>query len=395
MAALDPQITADLAHDVYMLTEIEHGLSFNMQRFVDLYKTSLLINEKSLLTGISGMGFIQARTAFGIAAFGVGYYESHAFIVLRGTKLLGDALTDLHAGVSHSSTGWYVHDGFNQTFESLKPNLDAFIAQMNSKNIHSVHCIGHSLGGALANLVAEYICANTSFASYLYTFGAPRVGLNLFADHLTREIEPQRIFRLYHRTDIVPCIPCWPFIHAPSNQADMYDYFLPSPGVMASSEWHGREKYVESVGNKGWRELRSQREEVITDSKIEAWLKKETPIQFNLTNLRWLDRAIAYVVTKCANALGVSLTVGFASGFTLMDKLAYILTKGIDLAKNLTSWVMRLIYKMMSFIGLKPIADKAQATQEFVKGVFMQVSERVNGQVKLALNQAFYAGQGF
>src|SRR5690554_6370816 len=96
-------------------------------------------------------------------------------------------------------------------------------------------------------------------------------------------------------------------------------------------------KYTHSVVSKGWGDFRSQREELITDSKIEAWLKKETPIQFNLTNLRSLDRAIAYVVTKCANALGIRLTGGFSTGFTLKAILAYTLNKGRDLAKSLTS----------------------------------------------------------
>lgn len=395
MAALAPATAAKLAQSVYGLVDSNYSLEKNVGLIKQDLKNFLLVSDKSLLTATSGLGFIQARTAFGIAAFGTKAYAGHAFIVLRGTDLLGDALTDLHAGVSHSSQGWYVHDGFNQTFQSLKPDLDAFIEQMNSQSIHSVHCIGHSLGGALANLVAEYIRSATSYHPYLYTFGAPRVGMGYFADGLTNLLTPQKTFRLYHRTDIVPCVPCWPFIHAPSKQADMYDYFLPSPGISAGGEWHSMMKYTHSVTGKGWGDLRSQREELITDSKIEAWLKKETPIQFNLTNLRWLDRAIAYVVTKCANALGISVTLFFASGFTLMDKLAYILNKGIDLAKSLTSWVMRLIYKMMSFIGLKPVADKAQATQELIRSVFVQVSERVNGQVKLALNQAFYNGQGF
>ena len=395
MAALVPVASARLAQDVYLLVDGDFSLDQNIERLKNRHSKFVDINKNSLLTATSGLGFIQARTAFGIAAFGVNAYAGHAFIVLRGTDLLGDALTDLNAGVSHSSKGWYVHDGFNQTFQSLKPDLDAFIEQMNSQSIHSVHCIGHSLGGALANLVAEYIRTATLYHPYLYTFGAPRVGMGYFANSLTELLTPQKIFRLYHRTDIVPCVPCWPFIHAPSKQADMYDYFLPSPGISASGEWHSMAKYTHSVASKGWGDLRSQREELITDSKIEAWLKKETPIQFNLTNLRWLDRAIAYVVTKCANALGISLTVGFATGFTLMDKLAYILNKGIDLAKSLTSWVMRLIYKMMSFIGLKPIADKSEATQEFVKSVFIQVSEKVNGQVKTTLNQTFYGGQGF
>src|SRR5690554_2402136 len=118
MAALGPQITAVLAESIYELVK-GASLKKNLNILKTTFSDNLLINDSSLLTATSGLGFIQARTAFGIAAFGVKAYAGHAFIVLRGTYLLGDALTDLHAGVSHSSKGWYVHDGFNQTFQSL------------------------------------------------------------------------------------------------------------------------------------------------------------------------------------------------------------------------------------------------------------------------------------
>src|SRR5690554_2444327 len=149
MAAIEPVLTANLAQQIYRLVESNSFLNENLGILKNNFKNVFSTDNISLLTATSGLGFIQARTAFGIAAFGVKAYAGHAFIVLRGTDLLGDALTDLHAGVSHSSKGWYVHDGFNQTFQSLKPDLDAFITQMNSQSIHSVHCIGHSLGGAL------------------------------------------------------------------------------------------------------------------------------------------------------------------------------------------------------------------------------------------------------
>src|SRR5690554_5979688 len=146
---LPPLLAAKLAEAVYGLVSPESSLKDNIGLLSKNFSLNLIINDSSLLTATSGLGFIQARTAFGIAAFGVKAYAGHAFIVLRGTDLLGDALTDLNAGVSNSSVGWHVHDGFNQTFQSLKLELDAFITQMNSHNVHSVHCIGHSLGGAL------------------------------------------------------------------------------------------------------------------------------------------------------------------------------------------------------------------------------------------------------
>src|SRR5690554_2541156 len=93
MAALVPTTAAKLAQSVYGLVDSNYSLEKNVGLIKQDLKTFLLINDKSLLTATSGMGFIQARTVFGIASFGVNAYAGHAFIVLRGTDLLGDALT--------------------------------------------------------------------------------------------------------------------------------------------------------------------------------------------------------------------------------------------------------------------------------------------------------------
>lgn len=376
-----------------MLVSGSESLKKNIDVVKNSFSNYLSLDENNLITAASGLGFIRGRTVFGFAAFGVNHYSNHAFIVLRGTEFGGDALTDMNVGVSHSSTYKYVHDGFNETFQSLKHDLDKFIIELRQKNIAHVHCIGHSLDGAVASLVAEYVQVSTSLRPYIYTFGAPRVGFGSFANHLTQEVTPQRIFRFYHRTDIVPCVPFWPFVHAPSFMADTCDYFLPSPGVVPSGAWHRMTTYADSVSRKSWGQLRSLRDEPITDRKIESWLKRKSPIHFTLTNLRWLDRAIAYVVNKCVTAAGMGLTMAFSSGFTIMDRLAYILRKGIDLSANLTSLVMRLIRKILSLLGLRPVVDKSEASQQFVSGLFARLADRVNGQVKSALNQAFYGGQ--
>nr|WP_274054955.1 hypothetical protein [Thalassomonas haliotis] len=39
-----------------------------------------------------------------------------------------------------------------------------------------MHCVGHSPGGALAALTADWIKAGFGKTVYLYTFAAPRVG---------------------------------------------------------------------------------------------------------------------------------------------------------------------------------------------------------------------------
>lgn len=393
MPVLKPLLAADLAKGVYGLIDSKNSLDKNRTVLWGAFREVLSTSNQRLLNGVSGLGFVKARTVFGFAATGIRHYQGHAFIVLRGTELGGDKLTDINTGTSRSSTGWSVHDGFNETFQSLKNDLDPFVKQIQQQNISSVHCIGHSLGGALATLVAEYIQAVTRYRPYVYTFGAPRIGLFPFANHLTQEVSPEKLFRFYHRTDIVPWVPFWPFVHAPLPVANAHDYFLPSPGAGPTRAWHKMTRCTRSIGTKGWRELRSQRDEPISDRQVEDWLHIQSPISFTLTNLRWLDRAIAYVVSKCVTAIGVGATVALSSGFTIMDRLTYILRKGITVSAKLSSLVTGLIRKILSILGLRPVIDKAEATQQLIRSLFIRLADRVNGQVKSALNQAFYDGQ--
>src|SRR5690554_6249198 len=98
-----------------------------------------------------GPGFIKTETAFGLMAYGVGEFKKEAFIILRGTKILADLLTDFNAMWSSTSVqGYKIHDGFSQAFKALRPQLEVFVAGFAARGITEVHCIGHSLGGALA-----------------------------------------------------------------------------------------------------------------------------------------------------------------------------------------------------------------------------------------------------
>ena len=70
----------------------------------------------------------------------------------------------------------------------------------------------HSLGGALATLGANWIKAQYKVPVKLYTFGSPRVGHNPFA--IQSETSLNGIYRAVHRSDPVPMVPVWPFVHA-------------------------------------------------------------------------------------------------------------------------------------------------------------------------------------
>jgi hypothetical protein len=76
-----------------------------------------------------------------------------------------------------------------------------------------------------------------------------------------------------------------------------------------------------------------------------------------------------------------------------MDKLSYILRRGIDLSVGISSLVMRLIHKIMRFLGLRRVVQKSEATQQFVRTLFNDMAQKMNVRVKAAINHALFNGQ--
>src|SRR5690606_17096016 len=123
-------------------------------------------------------------------------------------------------GITFSKTGSPVHIGFNHTFNSMLPQIRTFLAE--AKVTGRVHCIGHSLGGAIASLASDWVSRNTKLPTKLYTFGAPRVGTEWFSSATTRALGPRNIYRVYHETDPVAMVALYPFMHAPYKQTGYY-----------------------------------------------------------------------------------------------------------------------------------------------------------------------------
>jgi Lipase (class 3) len=76
--------------------------------------------------------------------------------------------------------------------------------------ITSLTICGHSLGGALATLLALDVVANTVFKSpTVYTYASPRVGDPAFASTYDQVVK--KTFRIANRLDLVPKLPLSPF----------------------------------------------------------------------------------------------------------------------------------------------------------------------------------------
>ncbi|MCK4825736.1 lipase family protein, partial [bacterium] len=253
MNELPAELTAKIAEEVYALTKyttLKAAMLYLNSEYGGLF--DFAFSDKNMLKGkTGGPAFIKCRTAFGFVLIGKGILEGHVFIMFRGTKYLADWLTNMNVSTSSSSLGMPVHDGFNEAFKSMEPQLINFMGELKNYKVHTVNCIGHSLGGAIATICGEWVRMTYGRGTKIYTFGSPRVGLEAFSSYCTASVGASNIYRAYHKTDIVPCIPTWPFFHTPIPGSGR-DYYLPSPGVIPMAEYHGMDKYIDSVRGKSW-----------------------------------------------------------------------------------------------------------------------------------------------
>lgn len=390
MASMNPTFSARLADAVYELTR-SASIKDAITNLNGIYKGDLVFSEDIMLKAkTGGPWFIKCRTAFGFTLLGQGPLKGHAFFIFRGTQYLADWLTNLNISVSRSSTGQPLHDGFKSAFKTMEPQLKEFMSSVEKSNITHIHCIGHSLGGALATICGDWIKTAYKRTPYIYTFGSPRVGLYGFAQGCTSRVGADHIFRAYHKTDIVPCIPVWPFMHTPISGQD---YYLPSPGIIPMAEYHAMKHYIASVSGKSWSNLAALKAESKNDDGIVRWLKSTAPVGFGITVLEWLAQAMAYVLKRCLNGVAWGISAAFTSSFTLMDQLAYILKKGIDISAQMSSLVLQLIRKIMEILGMKRALEAADLTRDFIRGLLLKLQAFVNKYGQQALSHTLVKGR--
>jgi triacylglycerol lipase len=137
-----------------------------------------------------------------------------AIVVFRGTQPteFADIKADLNIKMVPSSTGiGKVHEGFKTSVDNVWSQLESKLITLGKK--HKIWCAGHSLGAAMATLVAYKLQRRDDLPSpeALFTFGSPRVGNKEYING----INATGIFhyRFVNNADIVARVPIWPFYH--------------------------------------------------------------------------------------------------------------------------------------------------------------------------------------
>lgn len=388
MSTISPSKAAQLADEIYAVqreSEVRFFLDNPLFKKPEKGESS---PHKHLKAEVGGRVLLNHADGFGICAEGGENNKGEIFLIFRGTTMANkkaDVLTDARIGITRSARGLPVHCGFEHCFDSMLPAIRMFFSSLKG-SVKTVHCIGHSLGGAVATLAADWVASSLKHSTKLYTFGAPRVGTEWFVKSTTTAIGAANIHRVYHRTDPVPMVPLYPFMHAPDTNDG---HFLYSAQPLTSGAAHFMANYIKSVTGKSWAQMSDAPDQPYTiESAIESWLKSKSPVDTSsATFWRWVDSALIYVIKKIAMTAIMGLQTAFIGTFTLADKIAYILAKGINLADHVSVWVEHLMRKLMQALGMKIAKTKKELTRNLIQHVLTRLTEKANQEARDTLRK--------
>jgi triacylglycerol lipase len=381
---------AVMAYQVYQLNE--PFLPDRLVARINLEIGGGLELPTSSLIGSYGIGAAKVQSHGGLFILGKDKYKGDAFIVFRGTQLSVDWGTNIDIATRSTGTG-RVHVGFYKAMCSMQDQIRQFVVQAQRAGVVRFHCIGHSLGGAIATLCADWLKAAFKITPYVYTFGAARPGLGNFAKKFSLNFSQDRIFRVYHTGDIVPYIAPWPFAHAPDSKKSGR---IVAGGNVPNAEWHSMTKYIDSVKGKSWDVLITPTERSFSAMEIERWLLSDKDSTGNTMSLTFIEKISAAIKHLMVNVLKVALgalTLSASSAFTWYDFVAYLFKKQLRRVGRVADLVLGLLNKLLRAMGLTVIADAGQLTRDKIRHAFLTFNARLNHLAYKAVNNTLAGGK--
>ncbi|SBS24794.1 Lipase (class 3) [Marinomonas spartinae] len=377
MNTLTPRIASRIAQLSYTVERSPKTLILP-----EIIKKHFSFNINNIKKGSSGGFFWRQETGF--ALIGKGHselYNNDHVIAIRGTNTKADAITDITCHCKNSDSGMPVHKGFQSTFASLREGIASYMKEPEVLNGNgAIHCVGHSLGGAVATLVADWIKATYDKTVYLYTFGSPRVGKKGFAEVSGGRID--QIFRCVHASDPVTKVPVWPFVHTP-NSGQEYTALRAvniSPATHSMATAPG---YINTADHSSWSDIFSQkgmsvyqRVRLNYEDRLNAYY-----------STHWADKITAALLTLLHDggftALVSSLQTGAAAIGTVYDLMAQAVVKIASMV-GFEEQVRGLLAHMIVFSGLA-VGIPTKLTYSFIKWVFENTIARLLKAAKIAL----------
>lgn len=382
---------------IFVLSDKAYELKKTFSHVVkrDLANALPFVSVETLkpITATSGL-ITPVSSGFGFMAQLNGGRSREIVIATRGTThCREDYGTDINAIPTLGPTGHAIHKGFGTTFKSYVQQLNEFIQQQNlGFKPTAVHCMGHSLGGALANLNAA-ACAELGLNSYLYTVAAPRVGMVPYAEHLSKKMKAAHVYRVANEADIVTMVPCYPFVHSPYVHGT---YLLEGGMLKINPMQHMLANGYGSMVNSSWKQMQSLtqgKQQQLENSLYPAnnkeagqfeQLAKMPGAMFSGRLLKLINKAIHDMLARLGAQSLLSVGHYRTGAFTVLDQMAEILARYAQASHKQAKEVAGMLNAIMAYLGRSThaLADASVAT---IRWVFNLLHQSVNAMARQAI----------
>ena len=365
---------------IYKLTDQAYeSKDISLGNFKDKVRYALPFVGKDSVKIIAATSGLTSpvSSGFGFMAQLNGGRSREIVIATRGTATWADAGSDINAIPTPGPTGHAIHKGFGTTFKSYVQQLNEFIKQQNlGFKPTAVHCMGHSLGGALANLNAA-ACAELGLNSYLYTVAAPRVGMVPYAEHLSKKMKVAHVYRVANEADIVTMVPCYPFVHSPYVHGT---YLLEAGMLKINPMQHMLANGYGSMVNSSWKQMQSLtqgKQQQLENSLYPAnnkeagqfeQLAKMPGAMFSGRLLKLINKAIHDMLSRLGAQSLLSVSHYSTGAFTVLDQISEILARYAQASHKQAKEVAGMLNAIMAYLGRSThaLADASVATIRWV-----------------------------
>lgn len=376
---LAPATAAQIASAVYGIRQIA-----NVERGIAGAKeTDLLANanfdfgKAAAIGGTSGAGF-RSASGFSMVVPCRGAMQGEYIVATRGTVTAYDWLTDIAAAMEPGPGGCAVHAGFNRVARSVLLEING---HLRNKFPTKIHVVGHSLGGAVSNLLAASFTTN-GIGCELYTFGAPRAGLEPFRQLLANDVGERNIYRAFSMSDPVPLVPIHPFLHAPSIH----------PAALCGSKHglvnplaHRMSAYKAALGpNVHWKNLRDAAQ--VTPMNIEELLRLASTT-IRLPGISGGLYLLGRILQKLLSAQNVTIGNTVTGAVTVLDQIGLTLSNARVSNKEMNEQLKGFMKYALLLAGL-PFKITTAITAAYITHVLTILLRLALGQATTAIVRA-------
>ncbi|WP_395344148.1 lipase family protein [Ningiella sp. W23] len=288
-----------------------------------------------------GKSSFGPKSRMGYIIEGTGRRRGELLITFRGSQKTSDyVLIDAAGAPGTSPKGFAVHGGFAKVFQSCLPDISDILFNYFGR-CHTIHCCGHSMGGALATLAAEHFI-NGPYTPYLYTFGAPRVGFMPHSQFMQKHMG-DRINRYYYASDLVTWLPMMPYVHLPGKRLITTNSFIA-----------GHNDYMKSnnlILAGGGNKLTSD----------DPWLEAEILINrggsvgggYGMTSRgwRWLSKAFHLILAAVGTALGLALVPSITILDQIVASISFFITRDPNRKPLIIKWIQGCFTNLCKFVS--------------------------------------------